>query len=481
MLKLIFFILLSTYWPACSSCQEKKSSEVAIIGAGVAGLTAALRFKEAGIPFTIYESSTRAGGRIWSANLYSPHHVNELGASFIDSNHDATLRLVAELDLKLIDLPKRQYRSVDHVFIAGKTWSREERFDLLKPYFLKMAEHRRNPRELERISLLNVKEYLKILDAPHVMEKIIHAQFTNECGLNLDQINARTLLDEIALDEKSHEAHIITSVGDEAWTIKGGISQLTDALVNEVKDHIRFDRTLVEIKERSNGSYGLVFEQMSKDQPITADYVVITTPKPILRDLKILEGNLPHELQKKIDRAIFGQNDKVFFFYNQPFWRIDNKKTMHLIIDDFELHDSTFDKSDVFSVTLVRGGDKANKPLTNAFTNKIVSALDKLYPGSKQHFKKAMVGLNWPTWVYSQGSYTCDFGPVYRRKKNIVQTPRMKNILFAGELWGQTSQGYVDSAVQSAEIAANSIISEVTSDDAKGFFAAFDFRRLSDE
>ena len=45
------------------------SARVAIIGAGLAGLTCAYRLKQTGITATVYEANTRLGGRCWTRRL----------------------------------------------------------------------------------------------------------------------------------------------------------------------------------------------------------------------------------------------------------------------------------------------------------------------------------------------------------------------------------------------------------------------------
>ena len=44
-------------------------SQIAIVGAGIAGLTAALTLQDAGLACTIYEASNRIGSRIHSDAL----------------------------------------------------------------------------------------------------------------------------------------------------------------------------------------------------------------------------------------------------------------------------------------------------------------------------------------------------------------------------------------------------------------------------
>src|SRR4051812_33762959 len=61
---------------------------VAIVGGGLAGLTAAYRLKQAGITAQVYEASTRFGGRCWTLRgAFADGQVAERGGELIDNNH----------------------------------------------------------------------------------------------------------------------------------------------------------------------------------------------------------------------------------------------------------------------------------------------------------------------------------------------------------------------------------------------------------
>lgn len=78
-----------------------ESADVAIIGAGVAGLTAARLLAEAGLRVSILEARDRIGGRIWTT--HSPDGVPvELGAEYIHGCPRAIFDLVrsAKLDVR---------------------------------------------------------------------------------------------------------------------------------------------------------------------------------------------------------------------------------------------------------------------------------------------------------------------------------------------------------------------------------------------
>jgi hypothetical protein len=78
--------------------------QVAILGAGLSGLHAAYRLKQAGLDVRVYEASKRIGGRTFTLRDGFPDGLlAELGGELIDSNHAAMFRLAEELDLTLDD------------------------------------------------------------------------------------------------------------------------------------------------------------------------------------------------------------------------------------------------------------------------------------------------------------------------------------------------------------------------------------------
>src|SRR6185369_5647162 len=67
---------------------------IAVVGAGIAGLNAALTLQDAGYPSTIYEASGKLGGRMHSdTTSWAYGQVSEHCGEFIDSGHKTILGL----------------------------------------------------------------------------------------------------------------------------------------------------------------------------------------------------------------------------------------------------------------------------------------------------------------------------------------------------------------------------------------------------
>lgn len=80
---------------------SKHTSKVAVIGAGIAGLTAAYRLHRQGADVHVYEGRSRVGGRIFSAKI-GDEAVEFGGQNIADGGGAENLHhLIEELDLEL--------------------------------------------------------------------------------------------------------------------------------------------------------------------------------------------------------------------------------------------------------------------------------------------------------------------------------------------------------------------------------------------
>jgi monoamine oxidase len=85
---------------------QSSSTDVLIVGAGMAGLTAARTLAEAGRAVTLLEASPRVGGRIHTIREVSPagNEVIELGAEFIHGKPPELWSLIEEANLETYEI-----------------------------------------------------------------------------------------------------------------------------------------------------------------------------------------------------------------------------------------------------------------------------------------------------------------------------------------------------------------------------------------
>ena len=81
------------------------SARVVVVGAGLAGLTAAYRLRQAGCIAAVHEGSDRVGGRCWSIRgVFADGQIGEHGGELIDQGHTELRHLAQELGLQLDNL-----------------------------------------------------------------------------------------------------------------------------------------------------------------------------------------------------------------------------------------------------------------------------------------------------------------------------------------------------------------------------------------
>ena len=92
--------------PAKKAPPRKPPATVAVVGAGLGGLCAALTLHDAGVPATVYEASSQVGGRVHSNAMgyWRDGQISEWCGELINSDHQTILRLARRFGLRTVDL-----------------------------------------------------------------------------------------------------------------------------------------------------------------------------------------------------------------------------------------------------------------------------------------------------------------------------------------------------------------------------------------
>src|SRR5215212_9658118 len=107
------------------------SPRIVVVGAGLAGLSAAYRLKQAGYTAQVYEASDRVGGRCWTIRgAFTDGQIAEHGGELIDQGHTAVRQLAQQLGLKLDNLLSAEANGTEpFYYFDGEPYSYAEATD----------------------------------------------------------------------------------------------------------------------------------------------------------------------------------------------------------------------------------------------------------------------------------------------------------------------------------------------------------------
>jgi monoamine oxidase len=301
---------------------------VLIVGAGIAGLTAAYYLVKAGIPVRIIEASKRTGGRILSQqNALGTTVTMELGGEFIDSGHTNIRQLVKELDLVEVDLlPVDQGLTPDVWFFNNRLIKEQE---LITP-FIPLAKqidrdvraigdvnYKTTNRRAIQLDRLSIAAYLRKYCPDLLLRQFIEIAYLNEFGLEVEQQSAINLLTLIGIKTNKIE---IFGESDQRYHIRGGNQQITNELAKKLENIIETNTALESIRSTANGRYQVSLRQSGNSKMDTFDRVILALPFSILRKID-LGVQLPKVKQAAIQELGYGTSTKTIISYSDRLWR----------------------------------------------------------------------------------------------------------------------------------------------------------------
>jgi monoamine oxidase len=263
-------------------------ARVAVVGAGYAGLAAAVTLADAGVEVSVLEARDRVGGRVWSEPLDGPGGsgpVIERGAEFVLAGYDEMRRWLDRVGLALADTGMSYYVR-EPVGAPGVTAA-------------DMAEAARALADAHGDHATSVAHLLDRIEDPAVAEAV-RARIEVSCAWSADDL-AAGVIDHVASFEAlpSHR-------------VDGGNQRLAVALADLLGDRVRL-ASPVRVVEHSDR--GVLLTGTFRTE--LYDAVVITVPLPVLRTLEITPP-LPYDVRTAIDRMTMGDAAKAHVGLRSP-------------------------------------------------------------------------------------------------------------------------------------------------------------------
>lgn len=448
---------------------------VLIVGAGIAGLTAAYRLRQAGVPVRIIEASSRPGGRLRSVthNADCPNPV-ELGGEFIDTRHTAVRSLAAELGLEMADLRQADAGLVPEVWyfngqrISPKTivaafapLAKRIRQDL-KAIGGHLPSHQRANPTAQRLDRLTLAEYLEAQDLDPVLNQLVRVAYITEYGQDAE---AQTCLNMLFLIGKEVGQWSTYGVSDERWHVVGGNESIPRALAQHLSDGIELGTRLESIRTAPDGRYRVSLRQGDRSQEHTYERILLTVPFSVLRGVE-LAVEMPPLKRQAIQELGYGLSSKLAVPFYERLWRTRYASTISTYTDqEFQntWESSRYVKGDRGWVTNLRGGIagvRLGSGSPAAHAAKLVADLEPIFPGIQEVKRGRALRTFWAVEPYALGAYSC-YLPGQMTTFGGVEGERVGNLWFAGEHCSRESQGYMNGACETAELAARSILQDL--------------------
>jgi monoamine oxidase len=456
---------------------KKIEGPVAVVGGGIAGLTAAFTLMKAGVEVHLYEAQERFGGRMWTKRDFNKDGMFvELGGELVDSNHKDLMDLAKEVGVEMQSLRDGD-PGVDFYHFGGKLYTDKDVIAAFEPLSKRIAadadgleddkgEYTAKARNLDNISL---KEYLKSAGAgsERWVVQMLEAAYVPEYGVDIEHQSALNMIDFINPDTSG--GFEIFGESDEAFRVRGGNDTLPTAVHQAIKSKVKLNNghRLVKIEE-TGSKIKLTFTTGRKVVTGSYENVIMAIPFTILRSGVdgIYDLKLGDEKKKSIKEMGFGTNLKVMYGFTDKLWRKPGAGR------DFICNGSVYADKSFQTVWETSRGQSGDSGIITNFMGgspgaqygperieQFIAELDTIFPGLKAKADGNKTMLNWPSMKTMKGSYSCPLVGQYTWVYEAAATPELDGHLhFAGEHTSAESPGYMNGGVESGLRAAKELL-----------------------
>jgi monoamine oxidase len=423
--------------------------DIAIIGAGAAGLSAARELSQSGLRIVIVEARDRIGGRVHT--LHDPRSPLpiELGAEFVHGETSETLSI-----LRRQKHPFYMMDGDDYLF-EGKTLRRAEDFWRgVERVFKRLKQLRSHDMTFEQF----LRRYCNDRSLAHA-RRLAEGFVEGFDAAHLDDISA------MAIKKGEEEADADQPAGSDSFRVPGGIDQIIAYLREGISPETKFmTRAIVRTVRWKRG---LVEIRLKSGRTIVARRSIITLPIGVLRagDVQFLP-ELP-EITAAVDQIAMGPVVKTIVQFREAFWENDEELKKLSFLHSHDQPVPTWWTSHPLRTSLVSGwaGGPAADRLSYQPRAKILHiAIESLARMLRRPTRK-LNGLiegwwiaDWQADPFSRGAYSyIKVGGIDAPKR--LARPVEQTFFFAGEATASEGVGgTVDAAISSGRRAAKQIL-----------------------
>ena len=466
---------------------------IAVVGAGISGLAAALRLQDSKVACTVYEANTRIGGRMFSnTTTWASSQVSEWGGELIDSGHKTIQTLAKRFGIPLDDLLQAEPQSSEPTYFFGGSYY---------PYAVAtkdfQAVHQAVTADMQSFTWPVTYDShggagvaLADLSIYDWIETRVPGGHASEMGMLLDvaycieyggQTRDQTSLNLLGLlgYQPSPGQFSVFGLSDERYHLRGGNQRLPKAVAAALPaGSIRTGWQLTRLATNADGTQALTFTVAGVATTVTVDHTILALPIGVLQTIDFSKAGFDATKTGQIASMRMGRNVKLQLQFSARPW---NGTGPWPGVSTGESYSDT-GYQNTWDVTRAQagaegilvdytGGDAAGAfhastpfsdqtdPQVVTYARTFLRQVEQVFPGLARTWTGRATLSDWPGNPFSHGAYSywptsyCQYYAGYERV-------RQANTHFAGEHCSIDYQGYMEGGAVEGQRAAAEVLAD---------------------
>ncbi|MYS86932.1 flavin monoamine oxidase family protein [Embleya scabrispora] len=470
---------------------------VVIVGAGIAGLTAALTLADAGVKSTVYEANpTRVGGRMYSQKTYwGGGQTSEVGGELIDTGHKKMLELCRRFGLATVDFAgSGPNGATETLWFDNAYYPRSQADDDFRAMYQAVRRDYQECGDVKwnrttatgtAISNTNLRDWINSRTPGGSSSKLgqfLDVAYTVEYGAETVDQSAYAAVS--MLGWQSNPGHFnIWGGSNERYHVVGGNDQVPLAIAAALPSGtVRMGHKLVAVRANSDGTQTLTFDANGTTTTVTADHTILAVPLPILKGLDSTRAGFDPMMTNLLRDSRMGHVSKLNMQFTKRTWLGVSGNGLGpwpgvAAGDSFadlpfqQTWDTTKGQPGTKGVLIQYGGGALASGLHPAgpfntaeqdayvanLANTYLGQIDNLFPGTKAQWTGKAQLSSWTNNPYSWGAYS--YWPVgYLHRYAGYEGTRQGNVHISGEHTSYDFQGFMEGGATEGERAAREVL-----------------------
>ncbi|GAA2752124.1 NAD(P)/FAD-dependent oxidoreductase [Kitasatospora cinereorecta] len=472
------------------------TARIAVIGAGISGLNAALTLADKGVAATVYEANpSRIGGRMYSGGspsnpgLWAQGQVSEYGGELVDTGHHEIKQLCQRFGLDLVDVTSGLPAGAEGVFyLHGHYYPKEQADNDFKQIWQAIKSdiqaggsgptwdnHTAGSTALDNLSIRDWIDSRVPGGHGSDLGSLLDVAYAVEYGADTADQSSYALLQMVSW-QSSPGNFSIWGGSDERYHIVGGNDRLPHAIADSLPaGTVRMGHTLQAVVANADGTQTLTFAlDGGGTRTVVADHTVLTVPLPILQQhVDLSRAGMDPMMRGVLANMRMGACTKLNMqFTSRPWygsspWTGESNGECFADLPFQQAWDVTRGQAGSNGIAVQYGGGSLARgltppaPFTNAATaytrnlvDRYLGQIDTVWPGTRAAWNGRATLSAWHLNPYSWGAYS--YWPVgYLTTYAGYEGTAQGNLHFAGEHCSYDFQGYMNGgAVEGARAAA---------------------------